>query len=457
MSINGIFNSGVKGMAATQLATQVAANNISNAATVGYTRRTAIIQPDQSLIGGTNARRVNEPYIERRLLNARAGSGEASAERLSVDVLDRVFAEGDGTLGSALDAFQVSIQNLAARPEDPASRQQVLTNSQAVATAFGNASAQIETARADANAMVVDGVKDVNQRLHQIARLSTEIQQAEVTGNEASDLRDQRDMLIEEVSERVPVTVVDQGNGQMSLLLAGSHQLVSADGKVNELTAVVGDDGSMRVQKLAAGARTDVTELVTSGSVGGAIKARAGALAEAAARLDQLAHDVAGKYNEVHGAGYGLDGTTGRNLFAPIEDGAVAGAASRFAVSDDVAGHPEFIAAAAEDSKLPSDNRNALALAALSSTPFATGGMTVTEALASLVGFAGAAVQNAEQAESFASGALEQVQALHDNVSSVSTDEEMVAMMKYQRAYEASLRVIQVADQMLSDLLNIRG
>jgi flagellar hook-associated protein 1 FlgK len=455
MSINGIFNAGVKGMVATQLATQVSAGNISNAATVGYTRRNTSIQPDQSLLTAGNSRRVVEPFIERRMLNARSGSGEAKAERTSLDVLDQVFAEGDGSVGSAIDAFQVSMQNLAARPEDTATRQQVLANANALSTAFGNASAQIATARSDANSRVVEGVAQVNQRLEQISKLTVEIQQSEVNGAEASDLRDQRDLLIGEVAERIPVTVLDQGNGQMSLLLGGSQQLVSPEGKVSELTAVTGDDGSMRIQKVAAGARVDVTDMVKSGSLGGAMKARQGGLAQAQQRLDQLAFDVAKGYNDVHRAGYGLDGETGRNMFEPIAE--VGGAAEAFVVSADIAGEPANIAAASDATMLPSDNRNALALSALSSAPIALGSMTVTEALASLVGFAGSTIQNATQAESFATGALEQVQSLHDNVSGVSSDEEMVAMMKYQRAYEASLKVIQVADQMLTDLLNIRG
>lgn len=142
MSINSILNSGVRGMIATQLATQVSANNIANAATVGYTRRSADISQDQSLGGGSGAHRAIEPYIEKRLLSAHSGSGEASAERVTVDVLDSVFAEGDGSIGSALDAFQVSIQNLGAHPEDSATRQQVLSTANALSTAFGNATAQ---------------------------------------------------------------------------------------------------------------------------------------------------------------------------------------------------------------------------------------------------------------------------------------------------------------------------
>jgi flagellar hook-associated protein 1 FlgK len=66
------------------------------------------------------------------------------------------------------------------------------------------------------------------------------------------------------------------------------------------------------------------------------------------------------------------------------------------------------------------------------------------------------AVQTANQAETFASGALEQVSALRDSVSGVSSDEEMVAMMRYQRTYEASLQIIKVADEMMGELLNLR-
>jgi len=455
MSIASILNNGVKGMNATQMATQAASTNISNAATVGYTRRSTAILPDQSLIAKSGPKRVVEPFIERRLLGAKSGSGEASAQATAVRVLDNVFAEGDGSLGSALDAFQVSMANLGARPEDTATRQQVLSTAGNLAAAFGNASAQLKTAKAEANEAVSAGLAQVNDRLHQIAGLGTEIQKAEINGEEASELRDQRDLLIGEVAERVPVTVLDQGNGQISLMLGGSYQLVTPDGKVGELSAVAGEGGNLRIQKTVAGAKVDVTEQVKSGSVGGALKARAGALTEAGNKLDQLASDITKAYNTAHSAGYGTDGISGRNLFA--EQVSVSGSAENFAVSSDVLDQPSHIAAATSASTTPSDNRNALALAAVASAPIAVGGQTVMEALSSLIGYSGSIVQNAQQSESFSSGALQQVESLRENVSGVSSDEEMVEMMKYQRAYQASLKVISVADQMMSDLLNIRG
>lgn len=455
MSINSILNTGVKGMISTQLATSVAAGNISNAATVGYTRRSTNVDPEQALRSSGGGGRVVEPFIQKRLLTAQSSAGEAQAQNAAVAVLDNVFAEGDGSIGTALDNFQVAIQNLTTRPDDTATRQAVLGNAANLSTAFQNANAQIMQARQDSNLRVQQGLAAVNSRLDQVGKLGVQIQQAELAGAEASDLRDQRDVLVKEIAQYVPVSLLDQGDGQVSLMLGGSHQIVSPDGQVGTLSATVGDDGGMRIQKVIAGATVDITAQVNGGSIGGELKARSGALADVQKKLDQLAFDTAAAYNAVHRTGVGLDGSTGRALFE--EQPGVTGSAGAFAVSTDVAGAPQNIAAAGDANGLPSDNRGAMALANISTAPLALGGMTVSEALASLVGYAGTTVQAAQQQEAFTTGALEQVESLHDSASGVNTDEEMVALMKYQRAYQASLKVISVADQMLSDLLNIRG
>jgi flagellar hook-associated protein 1 len=356
-------------------------------------------------------------------------------------------------MGSALDAFQASMQELASRPNDMSVREQVLGNANNVATAFQNASAGLDQAHADANERIRGGVDEVNQRLRQVGSLSAQINKAEITGNEASDLRDQRDVLVREIAERVPVTVVEQGSTGFSLTLGGSQSLVSPEGKVSELT-VTDVNGDARITKKAAGVEVDVTNLVSSGTVGGSIKARDGALKEMRTKVDQLAFDFANNYNTTHSAGVGLDGSGPSNVFVP--PAGVAGAARNMAVSADVSGQPAKLAAALDVGSLPSDNRNAIALSNLSSARVATGGMSLSESLASMTARAGMAVQNANQAEAFSSGALDQVTALRDSMSGVNSDEEMVSMMRYQQAYSASLQVISVADQMLGELMNLR-
>ena len=454
MSILSILNQGTLGMAANQAASQVTSQNITNAAAEGYVRRAAETRIQNGSNGQATVRRVVDPFVEKRLLNAHSSNGQASAERLALDPLDVAFAESEGGLGSALDAFMASLQELANRPSDLAMREQVLGRAGQLQAAFGNVAATISEARTDANLRIENGVAEVNTRVQQIGALGREIVALEVGGQEASELRDQRDGLLRELSERVPVSVIEHAGGGVSVLLGGSQSLVSADGSVSELATVRDTSGNVQVTKVSAGQTMDVSNLIGSGAIGGLLRARDGALSDMATQVDRLAYDVTEAYNAVHVGGVGLDGVGGRNLFEP--QGQISGAAAAFAVSADVAGNPEALATASDASSLPGGNQVALDLAGLASAPLALGGQTVSEALASLVGRAGMAVQTASQAESFASGALTQISTLHDSISGVSTDEEMVALMRFQRAYEASIRVIQVADEMFSQLLELK-
>jgi flagellar hook-associated protein 1 FlgK len=460
-SLFGILGVGANGLAANAFGTNVASQNASNVGTDGYSRRLAILEP----LGGppeagagaraTGARRILDGLLDRRILGARAAAGAASAGARTLEVLDAVLAEGAGSVGDAMDALATAIADLAAHPDDRAARTVVLARSDALAQAFSSAAGAIAESRSDANQHVAADVRALDETLREIASLGTQISRAELGGAEASDLRDRRDELVRQVSDRVPVTRIEDASGRITLLLGGSIPLVSLDGQVGELEAATDPaTGDMRIFAVAAGARVDVTDRIDSGSIGGTIAARDGALAQAAADLDQLAYDFATAWNAAHTAGFGLDGGTGRNLFEP--PAAVAGAASGLAVSADVVEQPDFLAAAAAGADLPGDNRGALALQALADARIALGGTaTLGDGLSALIGSAGAALQGASADEEYAAMAAAQLADLRESVSGVSLDDEMVALTRYQRAYQASLRVVQVADEMLGELMEL--
>jgi flagellar hook-associated protein 1 FlgK len=250
--------------------------------------------------------------------------------------------------------------------------------------------------------------------------------------------------------------VLHEDDGQITLLLAGSRALVSADGSVTKLAANLDPtSGDVRIYRTTAGAQEDITGLISSGRVGGLVSARDGALAQARTELDQLAFDISTAYNAVHSAGFGLDGATARNLFTPPS--AVLGAAGAMRVSTDVADQPDWLAAATSAASVPGDNRNALALLALRDQAFAAGGtLTAQEAFSGIVASGGSAVQGALGDLDQADATLSQVEGLRQAMTGVSTDEEMISLMTYQRAYQASLRVIETADAMLQELMNMK-
>ncbi|MDH5671845.1 MAG: flagellar hook-associated protein FlgK [Myxococcales bacterium] len=458
MSLFGILNTGRNGMTAASFGTATASHNASNVATPGFSRRVAHIEPIGSHgFGGARASgadRITDPYLERRLLGAHSSAGEASARATSLSALDDIFSEAPGNLGPAFDDFQTALSDLAVNPGDTAARQLFLSRAGDLSRAFNNAAAGVGTAIEDTNARITSEVEQLNAKLHEIAKLGAEIARAETGGQDAGDLHDLRDQHIREIAQSVPITVVSDENGAISVLLSGSQALVSSDNSVHELsTAQDPATGTLEIYRQSGAGSTRVSGLITGGRIGGYIAARDGTLSETMAQLDALASDVVSAYNGAHSAGVGLDGGSGRNLFTPVSG---ADAARQMSLSADVAGQPDHVAAAIDASSLPGDNRGALVLQDLAATAFADGGTkTAGDALGSIVASVGVAVQSARAHESQTGSMVSQVEAVRESISGVSSDEEMISLMKFQRSYQASLRVIEVADQMLSDLLNM--
>ncbi len=461
MSLFSVLHRGTMGLVTAQFGTEVAAQNAANANTEGYSRQRALIEAvgprPQGGVRATGSRRVVDQFLERRILGSRSYEGESNARADTMRVMDMVLADGAGSIGNGLDAFQRALSDLGAHPGDASVRTVVLERAEQLAQSFRDAGTEIATARTDTNQRIAYEVSEINRKLHEIASLGNQIADYEnTTLEEAGTLRDQRDELIREVANAAPVKVIEASHGRVSLLLAGSLSLVTPDGKVNELRAAVDPTTQdVSVNRTTAGLDEDVTQLITSGRIGGYVAARDNGLTDARDELDQLAFDLATAYNATHAAGFGLDGVGGRNLFEPPTS--VTQAAEMLTVSADVVGQPDNLAAATDPTATPGDNRNAIALLAVADADVALGGTaTIDEGYQRLIATAGSATRDAMLQEEHATGLASQLDAMRESVSGVSTDEEMISLMQFQRAYQASLKVIQTADEMLEGLMMLK-
>ncbi len=460
MSVQNLLGIGASGLRAATLGVNVASQNATNAATEGYSRRSVVQHPLPGPPRGGNGVRTDGPmraadrFIERRVLGATGSEAEASARLAALGPVDAALGE-DAGLGQALDALQASLESLSARPADGPTRTEVLASAEGLAAAFRRTSQALASARVEADLRVEQDVSRVNSLSSEIDALQRAIVTSEVSGDEASDLRDQRDQRVRDLAAIVPIHTVEGPLGSLSVVLAGGISLVRAEGGSSELgTSPDPTTGAMRVVRDAAGAQEDITARIHGGSLGGLLAARDGGIANAIRGLDQLAYDVATAYSAAHAAGFGLDGVGARALF---DAGAgVTGAALAFSVSSDVAGQPDRLAAATDPTLVAGDNRIALSLTALSTATFATGGQTATGALARLMSQAGQASADASRDQTLLSAAVSQAQAVRESITGVSSDDEMVALMQFQRAFEASLKVVQTADEMLQELLAMK-
>jgi len=460
MNLGDVLSIGRSGLTAAAHGTQVASQNISNATTPGYSRRVSNFEPVPLEHGGgvraNSTQRVNDQFLERRGLSARAYAGEGDGRVKTLAVLDTVFGDGQGSVGEALDAFDGALSDLSNEPNSQAARQMLLARGDDLSQAFHRAEDALATARADANGRIATAVGEVNNHLDEIGKLNAQIVEGKNARHDVGDLEDRRDELIRNVATQLPVQTLPDDSGAVTVMVAGSRTLVGVDAQVHHLVATTdATSGAIVIQRQTNGVMEDITDFFSTGQIGGTIAARDGALADAQRSLDQLAYDITTAYNTQHAAGVGLDGNTNRNLFAAAT--AVPGSAKNFNLSSDVLGQPQNIAAAQQTTSLPGDNRNALALVTLRDQKLGLGGTaTAQQSFSSMVAAGGAAARSAQDQLDYANASLSQVDALRESASGVSTDEEMMNLMKFQRAYQASLRVIETADAMLSELLNMR-
>lgn len=450
----GLLHVGAAGLQAQGVGLSTTAQNVQNAETPGYTRRRVRLEPlppPPTGGGGVVARgsqRVLDRYVDQRLLGATSARAEAEARVFELGVLDSILAESEGGLASSLDEFEASMRQLAASPGDPGVRRSVLGAVERLGQAFAGAAQELDTARRNIDSRLQDEVGALRGRLESIDTLNREVRQAEVNGQEASDLRDRRDRLVREVAEQVPVTVVEGPNGP-SLLLSGGVSLVDADGGVADLSVAPDAAGTLQVVRTTSGLPLTISDQIDGGRIGGLLASRDGALSEARTRLDALAVDLATAYDTAHSAGVGLDGVAGRTLF----EGPVTGATD-LRLSADLVDRPDRLAAGLGPPALSGDNRNALALVALSEAAFASGGSeTAQRALASLISTGGGALEGARRDVARASNAETQLESVRGSISGVSLDEEMVNLSRYQRGYQASMQIVKAADDMLQELL----
>lgn len=187
--------------------------------------------------------------------------------------------------------------------------------------------------------------------------------------------------------------------------------------------------------------------------------------------LEQIAGFVktfAGAFNEIHKQGFDLSGATGRNFFNAMnfsEGDSARKIIDSFSVNSELKSDPSKFAAAGLDedyyaqtgvmrAKGPADNTVALKYTEMKSTAIFEDGSSVTDKYSEIVFRIGSQVQTAQTTAKTQEAILNNLKLKKESVSGVSIDEEISNMMKFQHAYNASARMINVIDGILNTIIN---
>ncbi len=458
MSSFGSLNIAYTGLNAHQKRMNIIGENIANVNTEGYHRQRVELSPIDTMARGLIAgvARISggvEVTDIARLRNktlsdhARAQKGVSEARSKRAETLQQleqvVGGLNPGGLHDQMTALFNSFDDLAAAPNDPAMRQVALQRAETVAQGFTRTSIAIDQIRDRTLASAEDIVENVNSLTEQVAIIDAELLGAFAVDADPNALMDKRDLLVTELATLLAVDINENSNGQVTVSLDG--QLLVSNGKSTALTlesqpdATLGLLGYDRVVLLAPSGR----QLnVTGGELSADLDALSTTIPDGRRDLDSVAAELANQVNTVHRNGFGLDGSSGNDLFL------VGPASGQLQVSADVAGQPDKIAAAGAGAG-QFDNENARTLAQLADS--ATGPLIAfVESVGSLAVRVAAANGTADAARA----ASAQADSLALAAGGVSLDEELTDLITAQRSYEASARLLTAMDEMLQTLIN---
>jgi flagellar hook-associated protein 1 FlgK len=444
-------------MEAQRIALDVTGQNIANVNTPGYTRRVvdfSAIPPSSQYSAGDGVvardiRSQRDVLLERRLEQETMASSREAALAEALGVAELALGTGEASIDTRLSAFFDSFARLADNPTSPVARQDVALQGASLAAAFRDTADRLASARRDANTQLGAALDEINALASRIAVLNESLSTA---ANDPARLHiaDQQGQLVRQLSELADVRVLQRPGGGIDIDIADGRPLVVGQTAYSLSGTATGPDGMLQITIEGA----DITGELTGGKAGGLLIARDGRIPAYLAQLDEQAYALAQTVNGIHAAGYDLGGATGQPFFAfSTTITPPAGSAGALIVDAAVSADPARIAAAGV--ALPGDNQVARAMAdARDARVLAGGTATLGEAWGNLVYRVGRDVQSARQEASMRSEVTRQVEALRDQVSGVSLDEEAMNLMKFQRAYEANARFFRVIDQTLDMLLS---
>jgi flagellar hook-associated protein 1 FlgK len=327
--MSDLFSTSVSGLLAFQRALDVTSNNISNVATPGYSKENANFteRPGQAYssgyIGsGTDIQSVTRSYDE--LLAGQVRSSQSSFSNFDTYAthaaqIDNMLSDPKTGLTVSLQNFINAYQTVANSPSTSAQRQALLAQATGISQQLQNYNTQLQTYAGGIEQGISSAITQVNTLTDGIAKLNQQIAAGLAsTGQTPNQLMDQRDQMLDQLSQYVSVSTATQSDGSMNVYVGSGQPLViGATSQKLQATPNQYDASENQVSLVGGGGlTTDITSTITGGQLGGLLSVRDQVLRPAENTVGQFAVGLSTLVNQAQGAGVDLTGATGKPMFA---------------------------------------------------------------------------------------------------------------------------------------------
>ena len=287
----------------------------------------------------------------------------------------------------------------------------------------------LTTAQSAADQQVTQTVTSINSITQQIAQLNSQLSSTNTSETNGGTLEDQRDELVQQLSSLTGISITQSSDGEV--ITTGNGTPLVMGGQSYSLQTTTGSNG---FQQVLDSNGNNITSDISGGTLGGAIQLRDTIIPGFQTSLDDLASQLAAKFNTAQEAGYDSTGSAGQAFFS-VPTGTT-GAAAGISVALTSGSQVAYSSDGTSGSNGNVANLTSALTTALSS------GQTATAAYSSLVYQVGSASSNATAQSSALGTSLLQLTNQQSSVSGVDVDEETTNLIRYQTAYEAAARIV---------------
>lgn len=446
-----ILNIAKDALLSHQTAVNLTGNNIANVDTSGYSRQRPIFGMQGQTVKMLGAERIYDKFIGAQITDQTQNLGYSESRREQLGRIEMIFNEADGGgINELMDKFWNGWEDLAMNPSGNVERQALVASAQNLATMFSSYSNDLLSVQNDANIQIQDLLRQANGCTADIADLNDKIAAAEIGGGEVNNLLDERDQRLKELSGLVDFKYIKDSQGAVNIFLSNGLPLVEGN-TTRELDVKPRGDGSSFYDIIYRDNPDEtINNVVNGGKIGGLLEIRDTTAKDYMDQLNALATSIINEVNAQHELGFDINGNLGGAFFKPVTDPAAA--ARNMQVSDDIIADSGGIAASAT---INEDGANAGTIGAFRDRPFDIGtatDITCNNYWASFEGRIGQDVATANRNFDNHSNLVNQLTGRQEEISSVSIDEEMINLIKFQTGYEAAARLCSVADELLDTL-----
>lgn len=509
-SLFGIYNA-QRALSLNQAAIDLINNNISNINTPGYSKQRVEISQltsgnissiaenaTQDSMGAVieAVTRNRDAFLDNFYRTENSNYNYYKELNENANMVEDIINELDNIgINSSLNEFYQSLSQLSSNANDFVLRNNVVQKAIELSTKFNSIYTQLSNLRENLagdfatpatleNSKIKLVADELNEKLASVAALNSQIIPATAEGTSPNYLLDQRDKLLDEISEFIPAEISTNSNGSTTVSL-GNTLLVSGGNHFGSFAVTSGDinnPATLQIQNDSGGILVaDASPGVTSGQLG-AILEMSGSdstkltIKGAMDNLDTIAYELANAINALQAGGQYMTDVGGGvyeltdgapagppNFFvddaaAGTAPGAAAGFAGIITVNDAVVNDPYQISAAdaASAAEETGDGANAILLSQVRSSLIAgLGGATTEQYIVNMVSDIGSMANRIATNNDIKENISQQLSLKRESVTGVNLDEEMADLIRFQRSYEASARVFKIVDQNIQTILGL--